>query len=482
MDWFGRIRVRFSSILMPIESNIAGIILAAGKGTRMKSDLPKGLHQVCGLPMVEHVARAIRQAGVIKPVIVVGHGGDKIESALGDSYGYAWQHEQNGTGHATLMAAEALAGYEGPVIVACGDTPMLESDTFVDLLAAHRESGATATLASAVISQPQGYGRIVRDADGQFVQIVEQKDANADQLSIDEVNAGLYCFDSKALFRILPTLRNDNAQREYYLTDVLRALVGEGAVVVAKIFDNPDILVGVNDRWQLAQVDRDMRTRIVKRHAINGVTFLDIDSAVIGVDVTIGFDTVIEPQTILVGKTSIGSGCRIGPYTKIMDSTIGDGSAIVASFVDRAKVGLKASVGPYAHLRPKADLGNDTKAGNFVEIKNAKLADGAKVSHLSYIGDATVGEQTNVGAGTITCNYDGFSKHQTEIGANVFVGSASTLVAPVVIGDDAIIAAGSVITQDVPADAMTFGRARQETKEGRATRWRDVKRAAKGSK
>jgi len=466
---------------MPTELNIAGIILAAGKGERMKSSLPKGLHKVCGLPMVEHVARAMQAAGVTRPVIVVGHGGDKIEAALGAAYDYVWQHEQNGTGHATLMAAEALAGYDGPVIVACGDTPMLQSATFVELLAAHNEAGATATIATSVVKDPHGYGRIVRE-NGKFTRIVEQKDATDEERDLPEVNAALYCFDSKTLFRILPTLKNNNAQGEYYLTDVLQALVEEGATVVAKIFKNTDLLVGVNNRWQLAEVDRDMRTRIVREHAMNGVTFIDVDSAVVGVDVTIGIDTVIEPQTILMGKTSIGAGCKIGPFTKISDSSIGDGAAIVASFVDQAIIGERASVGPYAHLRPHAELGNDTKAGNFVEIKNATLADGAKVNHLSYIGDASVGEMTNVGAGTITCNYDGFTKSRTEIGANVFVGSASTLVAPVVIGDDAIIAAGSVITQDVPPDAMTFGRARQETKEGRANRWREVKRAAKGSK
>lgn len=429
--------------------------------------------------MVEHIARAICAAGVSRPVLVIGHRGDLIQSALGDRYDYAWQHEQHGTGHAALMAAEAMKDYDGPVIVAAGDTPMLEADTFRDLLQSHRESGAVATLATSIVDDPHGYGRIVRDADGEFKKIVEQKDTNTEERGIREVNAALYCFDSKSLFRILPTIRNDNAQGEYYLTDVLQALVDEGAKVVAKIFDNPDLLVGVNDRWQLAQVDRDMRRRIIRRHALNGVTFLDIDSVSIGIDVTIGVDTVIEPQTILAGKTSIGSGCRIGPFTKVMDSTIGNGTTIVSSIVDHAKVADDVAVGPFAHLRPKANLGNKVKVGNFVEVKNAVLAKGAKVSHLSYIGDASVGEESNVGAGTITCNYDGYFKHKTEIGANVFVGSCSTLVAPVKIADDSIIAAGSVITQDVPSDAMAFGRARQEIKEGRVKNWRAAKEAAK---
>jgi bifunctional UDP-N-acetylglucosamine pyrophosphorylase/glucosamine-1-phosphate N-acetyltransferase len=464
---------------MQVNNCVAGIILAAGKGTRMRSDLPKGLHLVCGLPMVEHVARAIRAAGVQTPVLVVGHGGEKIQAALGDGYHYAWQHEQLGTGHAALMAAEAMAGYEGPVIVACGDTPMLEADTFVSLLEAHRDSGATATLATSVLADPQGYGRIVRDSSGEFLRIVEQKDASPEERGIREVNAALYCFDSQTLFRILPTIGNSNAQGEYYLTDVLQTLVDEGAKVVAKVFDDPDLLVGINDRWQLALADADMRRRVIRRHAINGVTFLDIDSVSVGMDVTIGVDTIIEPQTILVGKTAVGAGCRIGPFTKVLNSTFGENCSVVASVVDRARVGSNVAIGPFAHLRPKADLGDGVKIGNFVEVKNSKLEPGAKVSHLSYIGDASVGADTNVGAGTITCNYDGFFKSRTEIGANVFVGSNSTLVAPVTIGDDAIIAAGSVITQDIPADAMAFGRARQETKDGRATNWRNVKKAAK---
>ncbi|AIE88041.1 bifunctional UDP-N-acetylglucosamine diphosphorylase/glucosamine-1-phosphate N-acetyltransferase GlmU [Fimbriimonas ginsengisoli] len=463
-------------------SSVAGIILAAGKGTRMKSDLPKGLHRVCGLPMVEHVGRAIRASGVSRPIVVIGHGGEAMKAELGDGYDYVWQREQLGTGHAALMASEALAGYEGPVIVASGDTPMLQADTFDELIKAHQTAGAVATLATSLVDNPHGYGRIVRGDEGEFLKIVEQKDTNDEQNALREVNAALYIFDSKTLFRILPTLKNSNAQGEYYLTDVLETVVAEGGKVVAKIFDNPDILAGVNDRWQLAQLDREMRLRVIKQHAINGVTFLDLDSVSIGVDVTIGLDTVIEPQTILVGNTSIGAGCRIGPFTRIEDSRIGDKSSIVASYLDTAVVGSSVWVGPWAHLRPKSNIGDGTKIGNFVEIKNATLAPGAKVNHLSYVGDATVGARSNIGAGTITCNYDGFSKSQTIIGADAFVGSNSTLVAPVSIGNGAFVAAGSVITNEVPADAMAFGRARQENKEGRAAQWRKLKSELKQGK
>ncbi len=458
-------------------SSIAGIILAAGKGTRMKSELPKGLHRVCGIPMVEHVARAMKAAGVERPIIVIGHGGDLIREALGESYDYAWQHEQLGTGHAALMAKDFLVDHKGPVIVAAGDTPLLQAETFVELCEAHQSAKATVTLSTSILEDPKGYGRIVRDDMGNPAKIVEEKDASPEEKAIREINVALYCFDCPTLFSILPSLSNTNAQGEYYLTDVLEVVKNQGGVLAAKIFDDPEITVGVNDRWQLALADREMRLRILKKHALNGVTLGNIDTISIGVDVTIGPDTVIDSATLLVGSTSIGSGCKIGPYTRIENSSIGDRSSIIASYVDRAVVGSEVWVGPYAHLRPKANLADGSKAGNFVEIKNANLGPGAKVNHLSYIGDATVGEETNIGAGTITCNYDGYHKHQTQIGANAFIGSHSTLVAPVRIGTGAIVAAGSVITHDVPDEAGAFGRARQETKEGWAARWRKIKKS-----
>ena len=443
----------------------------------MKSDLPKGLHKVCGIPMVEHVARAMKLAGVERPIIVIGHGGELIKAALGDSYDYAWQYEQLGTGHAALMAKEFLASHDGPVIIAAGDTPLLQAETFKELTAAHVEASAIATLSTSILADPKGYGRIVRDDSGKPVRIVEEKDATPAERAIQEINVALYCFDSKVLFRILPTLTNSNAQGEYYLTDVLEAVKEEGGVLSAKVFDDPEITVGVNDRWQLALAEKEMNRRILQRHATSGVTLHNIDSISIEIDVTILPDTVIESGTVLVGKTLIGKACRIGPNTRIENSSVGDYSSVISSYVDQSVVGSHVWIGPYAHLRPKSNLGDHTKIGNFVETKNTVLAEGAKVNHLSYIGDATVGRSTNIGAGTITCNYDGFNKHQTEIGSDAFVGSHSTLVAPVNIGSRAIIAAGSVITQDVPDDAGAFGRARQETKEGWAARWRKIKKA-----
>jgi bifunctional UDP-N-acetylglucosamine pyrophosphorylase / glucosamine-1-phosphate N-acetyltransferase len=454
---------------------LAGIILAAGKGTRMKSDLPKVLHPVCGLPMVELVARAMVTAGVERPIIVIGHGGEKIQQALGARYDYVWQHEQKGTGHAAMMAADLLGDFDGDVLVSPGDTPLLRDEVFTELVKGHVGSGSTATVSTALLEDPHGYGRIVRDSAGAVTGIVEHKDATEEQRAIREINSGLFCFDCQTLFRLLPTLRNDNSQGEHYLTDILAAVRAEGRKVVGLPFSDPEILVGVNDRWQLAQADKALRTRILREHAMAGVTLLDLDSIVIGPDVVIGPDTVIEPSTQLLGSTTIGKNCRIGPNSRIKDTVIGDHSTLTVVYTDGATVGDHVWVGPFAHLRPKARLADHVKIGNFVEVKNAALAQGAKANHLAYIGDAEVGRNANIGAGTITCNYDGFEKHRTVIGENAFVGSNSTLVAPVTIGDGAIVAAGSTINKDVPADAAAFGRARQEVKEDWAARWRTVR-------
>ena len=459
-------------------TSIAGIILAAGKGTRMKSELPKGLHRICGIPMVEHVARAMKAAGIERPIIVIGHGGELIQDALGDAYDYVWQREQLGTGHAALMASPVLAGHNGPVIIAAGDTPMLQASTFEGLIEAHTASKALVTLSSAVIQDPKGYGRIVRGANGDPVKIVEDKDCNPDEKLIDEINVALYCFDCPTLLRILPTLSNSNAQGEYYLTDVIDSVQKEGGKLTAKVFDDPDVIVGVNDRWQLALAAKEMNRRILKKHAVNGVTLLDIDSISVGIDVEIGGDTVLEAGTILVGKTKIGSACVIGPNTKIENSAVGNETSIVSSYIDQAIVGNKVWIGPYAHLRPKANIGDKAKIGNFVEVKNSTFGVGAKANHLAYIGDASVGSEANLGAGTITCNYDGYNKSRTQIGERAFVGSNSTLVAPITIGDGAFVAAGSVITEDVPSDGGAFGRARQVTKEGWAASRRGAIKSA----
>lgn len=451
---------------------ITGIILAAGKGTRMKSELPKGLHRVCGIPMAALVGRAMMEAGLERPIVVVGHGGDLLVQALGPAYDYAWQHEQHGTGHAAMMAVDALkASGAELVVIAPGDTPLLSAEVFKELTKRHISSGSKATVASAILPDPTGYGRVVRDSEGPL-KIVEHKDATAAEREIKEVNAAIYVFDVAELLAVLPTLSNDNNQNEYYLTDVISAIRRRGGKVEGLPFEDQDILRGVNDRWQLAEAAKVLRQRVLKKHALNGVTIVDPDTTYIEPDVVIGQDTTIEPGTILEGNTSIGPSCHIGPNTKIQDSSLGEGCVVLMSHLNGATMLDGSRCGPFANLRPGAVLGEQTKIGNFVEIKNAKLGARVAVSHLSYLGDGEVGSGTNVGAGTIFCNYDGFLKHRTIVGEGVFVGSNSTLVAPITIGDGAMIAAGSVVTKDVPGDALALGRARQEVKDGWVVAWR----------
>lgn len=452
----------------------AAIVLAAGKGTRMKSDLPKVLHRVCGLPMVEHVVRALRGAGVERVVVVVGHGGERVQEELGDGVDYAWQREQLGTGHAVRCAIEALKGHEGTVIVASGDTPLIDAVSISELLQAHE--GNAVTVGAAHLDDPTGYGRVVRDAQGRPCRIVEQKDATPEQRKIQEVNAGLYAFDGKALFDLLPRLRNVNAQNEYYLTDLVAMAASDGLMVGAHHADAA-LLQGVNDRWQLAEAEADLRRSILRRHALNGVTFRDPTTTYVDADVQIGSNSTIEPGCHLLGLTTVGADARIGPNAVLRDAQVGKGAKVQLSVVDNSAVADGAKVGPFAHLRGGSKVGKEARIGNFVELKNAALGEKVAAAHLSYLGDASVGARTNVGAGSITCNYDGFKKSRTVIGADVFVGSQSTLVAPLNLGDGAIIAAGSTITEDVPAGAGAFGRARQVTKESWATAWREKRKA-----
>lgn len=450
---------------------VAGLILAAGKGTRMKSDLPKCLHSVCGLPMVEHVGRSLRAAGVERPIVVIGHGAELMRDSLKDSpYDFALQAEQLGTAHAVMMGTDFLKDHHGPVIVALGDVPLLTPEIFTSLVDLHLTSHAKVTIATCELDNPQGYGRIQRDAKGNVCKIVEQKDAEPDQLRIKEINTGLFCFDAQTLLNILPTLNNHNAQGEFYITDVVERVHNQGGVIETIIFKDWAMFQGVNDRWQLAEVGHVMRERILRAHATNGVTIVDPATTYIGFDVEIGVETVIHPMTTIEGKTTIGEACHIGPQSVIIESQIEDSCVVLMSHVNRATMRSGSRCGPFAHLRPLAELGERAKIGNFVEIKNARLAEGVAVNHLSYIGDAIVGERSNIGAGTITCNYDGEKKHLTQIGANVFVGSNSTLVAPLVIGNDAYVGAGSVVTDQVPDGALALGRSRQVVKEGWALR------------
>lgn len=451
----------------------AGLILAAGKGTRMKSERPKALHEVAGVPMVAHVSRAMREAGVARPVVVVGFGAEEVVAALGEQHhDFVVQAEQKGTGHAALCAAGRLATHQGPVLVAPGDTPMLTAPTLARLVEAYWESGAQASMATFVTVEPQGYGRIVRDEEGLVAAIVEDRDATPEQRKILEVNPAVYCFDAQALFRVLPKLGSENAQGEVYLTDAVAALRAEGGKVVADVFDDPDEFMGVNDRWQLAEAGRILRLRILRRHALNGVTIVDPTSTYIGQQVEIDADAVIEPMCVIEGETRIAGGARVGPNAWIKDSRIGRDCRVFMSHVDQAEMEEGSRCGPFSNLRPGTRLGKEVKVGNFVEVKNSQVGAGTAVSHLTYIGDADVGAGANIGAGTITCNYDGYRKHRTKIGDGAFVGSNSTLVAPIEIGDNAFVAAGSVVTKPVPEWGLAVGRAKQELREEWVKSWR----------
>jgi bifunctional UDP-N-acetylglucosamine pyrophosphorylase/glucosamine-1-phosphate N-acetyltransferase len=467
-------------------AHIATVVLAAGKGTRMKSRTPKVLHPVCGKPMVAWVADAVAGAGVSDDVVVVvGHGAEAVTSFLGQRYGArvrtVLQAEQRGTGHAVQVALPSLSTSTTAVLVVCGDTPRVTSLPLSQLVKLREETGAAVALWTTHIEPPRGYGRIVRDERGHVSAIVEEKDATDAQRALTEVNPGVYCFDAAFLARALPRLSANNAAGELYLTDVVALAVKEGAVVASMAVDAA-ITHGVNDRLQLAEAEAFVARRLVDDAMRAGVTVHAPESVVIGPDVVLATDVDIGPRCILMGKTTVGEGAMIGPGCVVVDSAIDEGAVVHAySLVQQARVGRSASVGPFARLRPDADVGDDAHVGNFVELKKTKLGRGSKANHLAYLGDAVIGAGVNVGAGTITCNYDGIGKHVTTLEDGVFVGSNSTLVAPVVVGKDAYIAAGSVVTDAVPPDAVAFGRARQTNKPGHASevRAKNAHRAGK---
>ena len=441
------------------------VILAAGKGTRMKSSLYKVLHPVCGKPMVQHVVDQVSQLEVQKLVTVVGHGAEKVQDQLGSASEFALQTEQLGTAHAVMQAADALGNEEGTTLVICGDTPLITAETMEALLKQHEEAGAMATVLTACIEEPTGYGRIVRNENGHVEKIVEHKDANEVERAIKEINTGTYCFDNKALFSSLSKVSNENVQGEYYLPDVIEILKSEGHIVSAYQTEHFDETLGVNDRVALSQAEDIMKKRINRKHMVNGVTIIDPNNTYISVDAKIGNDTVIYPGTIIEGYTVIGSNCEVGPHTVIRDSEVGDNTTIRQSTVHDSKIGTDVAIGPFAHIRPQSVIGNEVRVGNFVEIKKTVFGNGSKASHLSYIGDAQIGEGVNLGCGSITVNYDGQNKFKTVIGDGVFIGCNSNLVAPVTVGDGAYVAAGSTITEDVPAKALSIARTRQTNKE-----------------
>ena len=449
------------------------VVMAAGQGTRMRSATPKVLHELCGRPMVAWPVRAALEAGAERVVVVTSPDIDLVP-ALPDGARTAVQPVPDGTGGAVLAALPDTAPGV-PVVVLSGDVPLVSPEAIERLVGAHGASEAAATMVTTELDDPSGYGRVVRDGDGHVERVVETKrdgDATPEQLRIREVNTGIFCFDHDALTDALPRVGTDNAQGERYLPDVLALLRADGAVVDAHVVDDPGLVLGINDRVGLAEVRAVAQRRILERHMSAGVTIVDPGSTLIDADVVIGHDTTIEPATYLRGATTIGENATVGPCTTVIDSTLGDGVTVVHSYLQAAELQAGASVGPFAYLRPGTVLRAGAKVGTFVEVKNSDIGEGTKVPHLSYIGDADVGPRTNLGAATITANYDARkkTKSRTTIGADVRTSVDTTLVAPVSLGDRSYTAAGSVVVSDVPDAALAVARARQKNIEGYADR------------
>jgi bifunctional UDP-N-acetylglucosamine pyrophosphorylase/glucosamine-1-phosphate N-acetyltransferase len=457
--------------------DICAIVMAAGQGTRMRSDLVKVLHPLSGLPMVAHVLELCRRMGVKRLLAVIGHQGEKVREALGDfPVEFVVQAEQRGTAHAVLQTEAALRGFEGDVLVINGDVPLLGETLVARLLAAHRKARAVASLVTTRLPNPTGYGRVLRDRRGAFCGIVEEVEAKPAERRVTEINAGIYCFRGPRLFAALHQVKPSPVKGELYLPEVLPILRKTGGRIATHLADDPREVLGINTRAELAEAYGILRQRIVARLMEEGTTCLDPATTHVSTLAVIGRDTTLYPHVQIEGKSSIGSGCTIHSGCRIRDSHLGNQVTVLDGCVIlESEIADGCTIGPFAHLRPRCQLKRRVKVGNFVEVKKSVIGEGSKVPHLTYVGDTTVGERVNIGAGTITCNYDGFAKHQTIIEDEAFIGSNASLVAPVRIGRGAIVAAGSTITQEVPPDAVAFGRAQQVNKEGRAAEIRKAK-------
>jgi len=458
-------------------TDIHVVILGAGKGTRMKSALPKVLHKIGGITLIERVVRTASGLEPASITIVVGHGADQVRDSLSrqDSVRFVAQERQLGTGHALLQTRSILEGKAGTVVLLSGDVPLLRVESLQALLAAHNTAGAAATVITANMARPFGYGRIVR-TNGRLTKIVEERDATPAQKALTEINSGIYAFELAPLFPALDSIGKANKQGEYYLPDLVAIHRKQSRVVETWTVESAGEIRGINSRTELAEVTSMVRQQKNEELMAAGVTLIDPATTYVDADVVVGPDTVIYPCVYLEGSTKIGAACEIHSGTRLVNSTIGDRVCIRNhTVVTDSTVESGAFLGPFAHVRPGSQVGEDAHVGNFVELKKTSMGNGAKANHLAYLGDATIGEKTNVGAGTITCNYDGEKKHRTVIGANVFVGSNSTLVAPVTLADGSYIAAGSAVTADVPAGALAIGRARQENKDGWVKKRKETK-------
>ncbi|PRY01827.1 bifunctional UDP-N-acetylglucosamine diphosphorylase/glucosamine-1-phosphate N-acetyltransferase GlmU [Allonocardiopsis opalescens] len=470
---------------MSVSRPAAVIVLAAGEGTRMKSRLPKVLHEMCGRSMLGHVLAAAEEVAPQRVVVVVGHGREQVGAHLAEAAPKAEtavQAEQKGTGHAVRMVIEQLGPVSGTVVLVYGDTPLLRGRTLTDLVAGHEEAGNAVTVLSARVPDPHGYGRIVRDAEGAFTGIVEHADAAPEQLAVDEINSGMYAFDGALLSEVVHRLSTDNAKGEEYITDAVAILRGDGHRVGAALARDWVEIQGVNDRVQLAQARRLLNDRLLEDAMRAGATIVDPATTWLDAGVSIGRDAVIEPQTQLQGATSVGEDAHVGPGTVLRDTVVGAGAVVSNTVAHGARIGAGALVGPFSYLRPGTVLGDRAKAGTFVEMKNAVVGEGSKVPHLTYVGDAEIGRGSNIGASSVFVNYDGVGKHRTTIGDHVRTGSDNTFVAPVEVGDGAYTGAGTVVRENVPPGSLAVSAGGQRVIEGWVERKRPGTAAAEAAR
>ena len=453
----------------------AVIIMAAGKGKRMKSNQPKVLHNLAGKPILNYVLDTVDKLEAKRKILIIGYKSDKVRKLIGDKIEYAEQTEQLGTAHAVLQTKKLLSNFKGDILILSGDVPFLTVKTLKKLLKYHQDNNFCCTLLSAVLKNPKGYGRIIREKKGKIQGIIEEVDLSIEKKKITEINSGIYCFDKERLFQTLEKISTDNKQGEYYLTDTVKILLEEGLTLGNIMIKDYSEILGINNRLDLANASKKIYQKTLQRLMLRGVTIVDPNSIFIEQGVKIGQDSIIYPFTIIEKDTKIGSDCFIGPYSHLINTDIGKGVRIWASLIESSTIKEGANIGPYAHLRPGTVVEKGAKIGNFVELKKTVMGEGSKASHLTYLGDAIIGKRVNIGAGTITCNYDGVKKNKTVIEDGVFIGSNNSLVAPVKLGKNSYTGAGSTITEDVPAGNLAVARSRQNNISG----WRNKKRKDK---